>query len=339
MRKIRKLYFFDKNKTEEMISFLNNCENDTYISRIMFNPFLPLHHLLIQGLKFLPEAYLLKDGKDVKGLIVVAPDNNPQNRMEIIKLLFEENAYEDAAELVQYVVSKYKAKGVFSFMVKVDNYLPELLKLFVTRCGFSQISYEKIWRINHTIEPNQVSNEKFRKFRNSDAASIAALYNEALLPHFRMLLGKNKNDFKERLCKGLSYYSEYKYVIEDCPSTNIIAYISLTTSDNENFVIDVIGSSWIELDMNNIIQFAYNEIKKRRKKFNLFIKTKKYIQNFEKYEERLMDNKYECIQNQIVLTNSSAKIIKEENSSQRFIALDQVYTGQIGVNACRKKSL
>ena len=73
MTKIRKLYFFDKKKAQEMISFLNNSANDTYINRIMFNPFAFLHHYLPLKWKFLPESYVLKDGKEIKGLITVAP--------------------------------------------------------------------------------------------------------------------------------------------------------------------------------------------------------------------------------------------------------------------------
>ena len=320
MRKIRKLYFFDKKNTEEMISFLNNSANDTYISRIMFNPFLPLHHFLPQKFKFLPEAYILKDKKDIKGLIAVAPSKNPQSKMEIEKLLFEENAYDDAGELVQYVVSKYKAKGVFSFVVRVDDYLPELVKLFVSRCGFSQISYEKLWRINHICDET-LSQKEFRPFKNSDASAIASLYNEMLLPHFRPLLAKEGGEFKESLFRGLSYYSEYKYVIEDEVSKNIIGYLSILTSDNENFVLDIIQSSWIELDINKIISFANYEIKKRKRRFNLFIRTKRYTQLGEKYENILKQQQYECVQNQIVLTNTSARIIRENVKSNRFTYL------------------
>ena len=46
-----------------MISFLNN--RDAYISRIMFNPLIPLHHLIPLKFKFLPESYVLKDKKEI----------------------------------------------------------------------------------------------------------------------------------------------------------------------------------------------------------------------------------------------------------------------------------
>ncbi len=307
---------------QEMISFLNN--RDTYINHIMFNPLIPLHHLLPLRFKFLPESYILKDGKEVKGLITVAPSKSRIKRMEIQKLFFEENCYEDAGELIQFVVSKYKAMGAVSFIVRVDDYLPELLKLFVSRCNFSQISYEKLWKIDN-IENSEFNKKEFREFRNSDSQAIANLYNDSLLPHIRPLLSKDAREFKEDIFKGLSYYSEYKYVMVDRKSRNITAYISILTADNENYIIDIIQSSWIDIDINNIISFAYSQVRKRKKKFNLFIKTKKYTQLGDKYEQLFLDNKLECVQNQIVLTNTSAKILKETVKTGKFTILNQFY--------------
>lgn len=320
-----------------MISFLNN--SDTYITNIMFNPFLPLHHILPLRFKYLPESYVLKDKKDMKGLITIAPSRCPVKQMEIQKLLFEENRYEDAGELIQYVVSKYKAKGCASIIVRIDDYLPELVKLFVSKCNFSQISYEKLWAVNidsdKTIGVNgeeykQYNPKMFRIFRNSDAPVIANLYNEQLLPHFRSLLGKDAKDFKDKLFPGLSYYSEYKYVYRDKKTKNILSYISIKTSDNENYVLDIVQSSWEEIDINLILSFAADQVHKRSKKAKLFVKTKKYTQLGEKYEKIFMDNKLECVQNQIVLTNSSAKIIRTEAGAKKFTVLNQFYGG-VGV--------
>lgn len=320
MSKIRKLYFFDKKKTQEMISFLNNDAYDAYLNNIMFNPFSPLHHFLPLSLKFLPESFILKDEKEIKGLITVAPSKYGYKRFEIQKLLFEENSLSDATELIQYVVSKYKAMGAPSIIVKVDDYLPELLTTFVSKCGFSQISYEKLWRINNVIETPFDKNE-YRPFKNSDANAVANLYNNSLLPHFRHLLGKEVNEFKDFIFKGLSYYSEYKYVIEDKKTKSIIGCIIIRTPDNENYVLDIIQTSWADLDINSIISYATSQIKKRKKRFGLFIKTKRYTSLGENYENQFIKNNFSCIQNQIVLTNSSAKILKENALKGKYTIL------------------
>lgn len=320
MSKIRKLYYFDKKNTQEMISFLNNSARDTYVNHIMFNPFIPLHHLLPLGLKFLPESYVLKEKPSIKGLITVAPTKCMQKKMEIQKLLFEENDYSTASELVQYVVSKYKAMGASSFIVKVDDYLPELLTMFVSKCGFSQISYEKLWRVTKFLDASY-NKKEYRSFRNSDSTAVANLYNDSLLPHFRPLLSKAPREFNESLFKGLAYYSEYKYVIEDVKTKNIVGCITITTSDNENFVVDIIQSGWIELDINSVLSFASDKIKKRKNKFGLFVKSKRYTNFGEKYESKFVEDGFECVQNQIVLTNSSARILKETSKSGKYTVL------------------
>lgn len=328
MRKIRKLYYFDKKNMQNLIPFLNN--RDVRINHIMFNPFLPLHHLLPLRFKFLPESYVLKDKKDIKGLITIAPSKCPIKRLEIQRLFFLENSYEDAEELVQYAVSKYKACGAISFVVRVADALPELLRLFVSKCGFSQISYERLWKIS--IPENLAFNKNyFRSFRNSDAAMVSSLYNESLMPHFRTLLSRDANDFKELFFKGLSYFSEYKYIIEDKKSKNIYGYISLVTLDNKNYVLDIIQSSWEEIDIQHVIDFAIYQVQKRQKDFNLFFKTKKYTQLGEKYEQMFMDHRFECIQTQVILTNSSAKIIKNKSHSTRFIDLNRLCDNGVNV--------
>jgi len=305
MTKIRKLYYFDKKNVEEMISFLNNSVKDNYINNIMFSPFLPLHHFLPLSLKFLPESFVLKEGKFFKGLITVGPSKGKNKKIEIQKLFFEENALTAATELIQFVVSKYKAMGASSILVKVDDYLPDLLSIFISKCGFSQISYEKLWRINKFIDEPFEKNI-FRPFKNSDMKAVANLYNDSLLPHFRPLLSREVKEFKENFFKGLSYYSEYKYIIEDTSTKAVIGCIIIQTTDNENYVIDIIQTAWVNLNINSIINYATSQIKKRKKRFGLFVRTKRYTNIGEKYEEQFMQNNFECVQNQIVLTNSSA---------------------------------
>lgn len=320
MSKIRKLYFFDKKSTQEMISFLNNNATDNYINHVMFNPLNPFHHLLPLRFKFMPESYVLKDGKEVKGLITIAPIRSYPRKVEIQKLFFEENSYQDAAELVQYAVSKYKAMGAASVMVKVDDFLPELLSMFVSKCGFSQISYEKLWRVTEFTEA-KFNKKDFRAFRNSDAQFVANLYNDSLVPHFRPLLNRSVKEFKEDILRGLSYFSEYKYVIEDRKTKTLIGCISIQTLDNENYIVDIVQSSWVDIDLDSVLSYVTYQIKKRKNKFGLFVRTKRYTNKGEAYEAMFAQKGFKCVQNQIVLTNSSARILKEAVKTGKYTVL------------------
>ena len=320
MSKIRKLLYFDKKKTLEMISFLNNDAGHAYINGIMFNPLILLHHLLPLRFKYLPESYVLKDKDDIKGLITVEPNKGTQRKVEIKKLFFEENSYEEAAELVQYAVSKYKALGAASVVVKVDDYLPELLAMFITKCGFSQISFERLWRV--TKFPDiEYDKREFRYFRNSDSQTIANIYNDSLLPHFRPLLSIEARELREDIFKGLSYIEDYKYTIIDKKTRNITGCVIIQTSDNENYIVDVIQNSWAEMNINEILSFATRKIRRRNKKFGLFVRTKKYTNTGDNYEKVFIESGYERIQNQNILTNSSARVLRVEEKTGKFTAI------------------
>lgn len=303
-----------------MISFLNNSASDNYINHIMYNPFIFLHHFLPLRFKFLPESFVLKDDREYKGLITVAPQRSKEKKIEIQKLFFEENCYSEAAELVQYVVSKYKAMGAISIMVKVEDFLPELLSMFINKCGFSQISYEKLWRVNKFPE-SDFNKREYRSFRNSDAHAVLNLYNDSLLPHFRPLLSKDLKEFRESFFKGLTYYSEYKYVIEDKKTGAVVGCVIINTVDNENYIVDIIQAGWVDIDLNSVLNYAVYQIKKRKKKFGLFVRTKRYTNIGDKQENVFKQNGYECVQNQIVLTNSSMRVLKEKSQSTKYTVL------------------
>lgn len=334
MGKIRKLYWFDKKNIQEMLSFLNNRANDNYINKIIYNPLLLLHYFLPLKFKFLPESFILKNGKDFKGLITIAPTKTPK-KMEIQKLFFEENALLEISELVQFVVSRYKAMGAFSIIVKVDDYLPKLLTMFVSKCGFSQISYEKLWRI--TKFPEEIFDKsEFRTFKSSDAKAITNIYNDSLLPHFRPLLGADVSEFKEKIFQGLSYYSEYKYIIEDKHSKAIIGCIFIKTLDNENYTIEILQTSWVNLDINSVLNFSINQIKKRKKRFGVFVKTKRYLSFGEQYEQVFKASGFECVQNQILLTNTSARLLKNTSSTGKFVLLSDFISPKPLATQCKE---
>ena len=331
MTKIRQLYFFDKKYATEMISFLNN--DDSFVNKVVFNPFVPFHHLLPLRFKFFPESYVLKEQNEMKGLITVVPTKAPLKQIEIHKLLFEENCYGYAGELIQYVVSKYKAMGTSSVLVKIDDYLTDLIKIFISKCGFSQISYEKLW--NSPIKDNlllqdyteKFNQKRFRNFRNSDSSMAASIYDEELLPHIRPLLNKDANEFNDSIMKGLNFYSDYKYVYFDEKSKRIYAFLFIRTSDNINYILDIVRSSWDEINFDEVISFAFAQIKKRTNNAKLFIKTKKYTQQHEQYEKELINMGFECVQNKVVLTNSSAKVIKSESMVKKYTVLGQFCSG------------
>lgn len=321
MAGIRKVFYFDKPKIKKMISFLDNNEVERFtkflmnVSLDMFHQFLPVNF------KFLPETYVLYEGDDLHGLISVTPTAGNPRKVNITKLLFDQNYYDVGKQLVEYVIARYGARGAESFRVAVDDSHDELMQLFVNGCGFRQCASEQLWKLNH-FSPKKLDNTQFRPFKVSDAKDVCELFNDSLITHFKPSLLNKPREFKSNVIfQGLSTTYELKYIVEDSDLNKLWAYFSIITFDNINYILDLTVSEGYNLDFNNVLSFAYKEIAKRKRNFSLFVKVKKYVKNAEFLEKYLEENEFTCIQNQIILVKDFYKLIKQENRANLGIVL------------------
>ncbi len=198
-----------------------------------------------------------------------------------------------------------------------------MLKLLVTQYNFRQCSYEKLWKVSRRKYEEHTYNLHARTFRNSDASSVAVMYNESLISHFRTSLSLAAKSFTDSLFPGISHGVEYKYIIEDKNSSNILAYLSISSNDNENYILDIIQTSWYTAPLNDIIAFACAEVKKRNLNFSLFVKSKKYTQSGASYETFFTQNKFILSQTDIILIKDYYKTIPVKNLKGKFVMLGQ----------------
>lgn len=313
MAKIKK-YYSKKNNSQHLWDSVNSYR---------FSPFLFVQEPIPLGLRFLQENFLAVDGKNVLGLISTSIEKGVPSRIKIDELVFEEDVYDVAKQLIEYVISYYGAKGAGSFFVKVSDIYSDLLNLFVSQYNFRQCSYEKLWKVSRRKYEDYDYNLNVRSFRNSDAAPLAMMYNEALVSHFRPSLSLTAKSFKECLCRGLKNGDEYRYVIEDDNSSNLLAYISISTKDNENYILEVVHTAWYQAPLDDIIAFACAQIKKRNLNFTLYIKSKKYTVTGMDYEEYCIANKFLQSQTSVLLVKDYYNTVNSKTNSGKFIMLGQ----------------
>lgn len=316
---IRKLKPSDKNKVKDMISFLGNVEAEKFTKRLINTSCDLFHYWLPLKMKFMAESYVLVDDeKNIHGMISVIPMNGNPYKINITKLLFKKEYYDIGKHLVEVIVARFGAKGAQTFIVSVDESHDELLKLFIDGCGFRKCASESLWRVNNTdfnnIEPNT-----FRHFKNTDAQAVAMLFNDSLINHFKPSLLKTKSEYTDKFFIGLTDNTEFKYVLEDVNLQTLIAYFSIKTYDNYNYILDLTISNGFNPDYDTILDFAKNEIKKRQKDFSLFVKSKKYVQNSETFEEYLKNKDFKCVQTQMILVKDFYKLIKQETPTREVI--------------------
>lgn len=322
MVRIRKSNYFDKFRLKKIISFLSPDAKTYYTKDFMSFPFNVIHDHLPLKMKFLPESYVMQDNKDIIGMVTILPTWGNPFKLEISRLFLEHDYFNVGKQLLDFVISKYGAKGATSFITKIDDNYDELAHLFVDGCGFRQCSSEQLWKMDK-IRFSKTENTFFRPFKNPDAQAVAMLFNDSVITHFKYSISRTKGEYSEVFFKGLND-SKFKYVIEDKNLKTIKGYLSITTSDNSNYVLDVVTSQWHECSWDDILNFAVNQISRRQKEFNLFVKVKKYTISAEQFEEYLREKGFSCIKNQLVLVKDFYKIIKEEQPLHRVVLFNEI---------------
>lgn len=324
MVRIRKANYFDKFKLKKMISFLSSDAINQYTKVFMNFPFNTIHDLLPLNLKFLPESYVIEENKDIIGMITVSPTAGNPFKLNISRLFLEHDYFNAGKQLIEFVISKYGAKGASTFVAKIDSSYEELLHLFAEGCGFRQCSSEQLWKMN-SIRFTNTNNPFFRPFKNSDAQAVAMLFNDSIITHFKHSISRTKNEYLEPVFEGLKDGYKFKYVIEDENLKTVKAYFSLTTNDNLNYILDVTTSPWYdECSGDDILSFTINQISKRQKDFYLFVKVKKYTTTAESFEKYLVEKDFKCVQNQLVLIKDFYKLIKEPQLLHKVVLFNEI---------------
>ena len=306
--RIKRLSCFDLPKIKKMVSYLGYEENDRLLKVIMQEPVGILNYILPLKLKFKPESYILLDDDEILGMITIEPTSGNPYKINITRLIFKNDFYNIGKRLIDYIVAKYGAKGAHSFVVFVDQSHDELCALFVKGCGFRQCSYENLWKLDNFI-PHTTQKTPFRVSQNDDAKAIAKLYNAELNTLYKPSMERIPQEYKEIIFQGFNTQYKNRYVLENCDK--IIAYLSITTVDNLNFIIDLSLNDGYQFNYDEIINFALSEISRHKNKFTAFLKHRQYAKNADKFEEYLHSRNLKCVQTQCVFVKDFYKPIKE----------------------------
>lgn len=326
MAKIKKFSIFDVVEVKKMISILNADELPSFINNVLLFPFHFIQNFLPIKLRFLSESFVSMENKVINGMISVQAERGNSYKWNIKQLFLDKNSYLAGRQLVDYILSKYGAMGANTFCVVVDDNHEELIDLFSKGCGFRLCSHEAIWKMNEIVfsEPSS-SGDIFRPFKNSDAVEVCELYNDSIYPHFRYSLARAKAEFYDEFFQGLSKTSYFKYVVDDSKTKKIKAYIEIRTTDNFNYVLDIVLSQAYDDGFDDIVNFAVNQILRRKKEFSLFMIHRKYMMNAKKCEEYLKEKNFSMAQNHMVLVKDFFKTIRqEEKISKPAIAFTEI---------------
>lgn len=311
MSNIRRLNIFDKSRLKK-IAGITGFSDDYFKYNLLKECASPMQGFLPLQLKFMPESYVLSESGTIKGLICVATTQGNHEQINIKRLLFEDNDYLTGKKLIKFIVRHYGEKGAKNFKVIVDNKQKDLEQLFIDGCGFRCCSYENLWDISHDINYFiGIQPLEFSPATDGHARQIAELINGEIITHYQPALTRNENEFKAPVIKLFDNKYENNYILLD--KDVAIAFLTIQTNDNYNFIISLTKNNGYQLDYDAIISFALKTIAaKRNSGFKAYLKQKKYLKFAHDYETYLHARNYNCIQTQHVLVKEFYKPIKQE---------------------------
>ena len=315
--KIRRLRYTDYPKIKKMISYLDTQDGNDFVKNILEEPISILNNIMPLKYKFLPESYVIPENNDINGLITVCESQGNPFKINITRLIFKQNLLIAGKQLIDFVVSKYGAKGANSFIAFVDECHDELSSLFINGCGFRQCSYENLWKLEN-FKPETKDCANFKPFNKDDAKSVAELYNSELDNLYKPSMERIPEEYIEPVFMGFRNYYKNRYVLKY--GDKITAYLSITTSDNMNYILDISTCDGYSTNYDEILNFGLFEISRRKTKFTAFLKHRQYAKNADNLEEYLHKRNLNCVQTQCVLVKDFYRPIKEtENIFKAFI--------------------
>ena len=328
MAKIRSLALSDIKKINKLVSFTDAGVRSFLDGIVLPYPLTLVYKILPMRLKFMPESYVLYDKKDLLAYISIKKHNNCYKKWKLSKLLMANNSYNAGLMLIQYTISKLGAKGANTFLAEIEETQGELIRLFTEGAGFRQCSRQQIWKYNNTelgqFEP--LADLKFRPFKNSDAISVANLFNDCILTHFRPSLSQDKREYYDNIFSGLSANSEFKYIFEDNNSKQIICYFSLRTNDNKNYLADIIISKGYEHLFERALAYGLKMVQKRTKNSEFFVLNRYYLQTANYFEQILKEKAFTPSTSTVILVKDLFRTVSAENDVKNALFYTDIHS-------------
>lgn len=260
-----------------------------------------INHLLPLRLKFANESYIALVDKEKSALITLDKDSKSYTRFKITKLILEGYSSSVACQLVNYVISKYRAQGANSFYVVVDEKQADLLNIFKNEMKFRACGCEYLYKINSINTSQHMS---LRPYKKEHVAEICKFYNENINSFNKFLFSRQNYQFNNGFDKYVFYNDE---------ETQLLGYFEVATKNNFDYYINFSIDFAYNIYIIDAIRFIYSKLKHKHKNFNLYIKIKDYFINSKELLAILRENNMEFVSKSQILAKDYYREVKENN--------------------------
>ena len=259
-----------------------------------------INHLLPLKFKYTNESFVAIEEGKIKGLITLDKDSKSNSRFKITKFILEDSDTSNANQLVNYVITRYRAMGASSFYIVIDEKDADLLNIFQNELNFRACGLEYLYKIN-SINSSTLS---IKNYKQEFSREICNFYNENINSFNRVLFARQPYQFKNNCIK---------YMFLDDKDNKILGYFELATKNNTDYYINFAIDCAYNIYLIDAIKYIVMKIRQKSKNFNLYVKIKDYFMNSKELIKILDENNAEFVSKSRILAKDYYKEIKENN--------------------------
>lgn len=260
--------------------------------RQLYIPIQRISQMLPAHFQFLPAVYVAVSRQKVLGLIWLSQDGKKKNRWKIDQLIIDpdEFSYDIGTQLVHFVINRYGADGVQTFLALVDNRCDQALGL-LRSCGFRQCTrlHSFIHDSPATLDLLKENINGLREAGRSDRNKLQALHSDCLPPEVRLSLEKVPADFThtpvQYVMDKLQGIFFKRWVVEDTARDVLLASLEIVTVNFRDFHLQLWVSPAWKTGYEVFLHFAIRQVLKNTSTAKIYIQS----YEFDKEETALLE--------------------------------------------------
>lgn len=236
--------------------------------------YIPIHwfsQLLPPHWQFVPAMYVAAARDQVLGLIGLSQDGEKASRWLIDEIIIdpEVSTYDIGTQLVNFVINRYGAGGVQTFLARVLNDDTQTLGLLKS-CGFRHCARVHVFHHERPVDIPGLNNSSkhflpkgFRQACREDAEKLQLLYSEAIPAETRLSMEKPRADFSmsfSKMCKErMNGVIKKRWVVEDVARDLLVSSLELTTQNYKDFTLSLMVSPGWQEQFEDLLHFGLSQ--------------------------------------------------------------------------------
>lgn len=278
---------------KQVLNLLERFTDEDFEYRVLENfrqlyaPLQRFSQMLPPQWQFIPAIYVAVSNQKVLGLIWLSRDGHKASRWKIEQLIIDpdEFSYDVGTQLINYVVNRYGAEGVQTFLAFVHNQYEQALGLLKS-CGFRHVSRLHVFAYENLSSwaSEEMTISSLREAGGSDRHKLKVLHDETLPIEKRIPLEKHPRDFTPSCLQSISDRLKgifhKRWVVEDRAHDLFIGSLEITTENYKDFQLSILVSPGWQDGFEDLLRYGIQHVMQHTENARILIQVYEFQSEF-----------------------------------------------------------